>query len=156
MNRARRKVLERAGAAGALAAATAAGVLRPQALLAAGWNKDAFGSRTLADALKSLGAAGAADSTDILIEAPQIAENGAVVPVEITSQVPNTKSIIVLIEKNPFPLAAKFDFLEGAVPFVKVNVKVGESSNVRVLAEAGGRYYAAVKEVKVTIGGCGG
>ena len=156
MNRGRRRVLGRAGAASALAAAAAAGVLRPRELFAAGWNKDAFGSRTLADALKSLGAAGAADSKDIVIEAPQIAENGAVVPVEITSNLPNTRSIVVLIEKNPFPLAAKFDFLEGAVPFVKVNVKMGESSNVRVLAEAGGRYYAAVKEVKVTIGGCGG
>jgi sulfur-oxidizing protein SoxY len=153
MNRSRRRVLQRAGTAAALAAA---GVLRPQDLLAAGWNKDAFGAKTLADALKNLGAGSAADSKDIVIEAPQIAENGAVVPVEITSNVPNTKSIVVLIEKNPFPLAAKFDFLEGAVPFVKVNVKMGESSNVRVLAEAGGRYYTALKEVKVTIGGCGG
>ncbi len=155
MNRNRRRILQRAGAAGALAAATAAGILRPQDVLAA-WNKDAFGQKTLADAIKSLGAVAAADSKDIVIDAPQIAENGAVVPVEITSNLPNTKSIVVLIEKNPFPLAAKFDFLEGAVPFVKVNVKMGESSNVRVLAEAGGKYYAAVREVKVTIGGCGG
>ena len=155
MNRNRRRILQRTGAAGALAAATAAGILRPQDVLAA-WNKDAFGQKTLADAVKSLGAVAAADSKDIVIDAPQIAENGAVVPVEITSNLPNTKSIVVLIEKNPFPLAAKFDFLEGAVPFVKVNVKMGESSNVRVLAEAGGKYYAAVREVKVTIGGCGG
>ncbi len=156
MNRNRRKILQRAGASGALAAAFAAGVLRPQELLAAGWNKDAFGSRTLADALKSLGAASPADSNEIVIEAPQIAENGQVVPIEITSSLPNTRSLVVLIEKNPFPLAAKFDFLEGAVPFVKVNVKMAESSNVRVVAEAGGKHYAAVKEVKVTIGGCGG
>ena len=156
MNRNRRKMLKRAGASGALAAAFAAGVLRPEELLAAGWNKDAFGSKTLADALRSLGAASPADSKDILIEAPQIAENGAVVPIEITSNVPNTGSIVVLIEKNPFPLAAKFDFLEGAVPFVKINVKMGESSNVRVVAEAGGKHYTALKEVKVTIGGCGG
>ena len=156
MNWNRRKMLQRAGASGALAAAFAAGVLRPEELLAAGWNKDAFGSKTLADALRSLGAASPADSKDILIEAPQIAENGAVVPIEITSNVPNTGSIVVLIEKNPFPLAAKFDFLEGAVPFVKINVKMGESSNVRVVAEAGGKHYTALKEVKVTIGGCGG
>jgi len=156
MNPNRRTVLQRAGASGALAAAFAAGVLRPGDLLAAGWNKDAFGSKTLAEALKSLGAAGAADSKDILIEAPQIAENGAVVPIEVTSNLPNTRSLVVLIEKNPFPLAAKFDFLEGAVPFVKVNVKMGESSNVRVVAEAGGKHYTAIQEVKVTIGGCGG
>ena len=130
-------------------------LLKPLAAFAA-WNEQAFGAKTAADALKNLGLAGATPSKDIVIDAPQIAENGAVVPVEITSNLPNTRSIVVLIEKNPFPLAAKFDFLEGAVPFVKVNVKMGESSNVRVLAEAGGKYYTALKEVKVTIGGCGG
>lgn len=156
MNRNRRNLLTRAGASGALAAAFAAGLLRPEELLAAGWNKDAFGSKTPADALKSLGAASPADSKDIVIDAPEIAENGAVVPIEVTSNLPNTKSIAVLIEKNPFPLAAKFDFLEGSVPFMKVNVKMGESSNVRVVVEAGGKHYAAMKEVKVTIGGCGG
>lgn len=138
------------------AAALAAGLLLPVRVLAAGWNKDAFQSRSAADALKSLGAASTAESKDIVIEAPQIAENGAVVPIEVTSNLPNTKSIAVLVEKNPFPLAAKFDFVEGAVPYVKVNVKMGESSNVRVVAEAGGRHYSAFKEVKVTIGGCGG
>ena len=128
---------------------------KPLSVLAA-WNEQAFGAKTAADALQGIGASGAAASRDIVIEAPQIAENGAVVPVEVTSNLPDTKSIVVLVEKNPFPLVAKFDFLEGAAPFVKVNVKMGESSNVRVLAEAGGRYYSAVKEVKVTIGGCGG
>ena len=129
--------------------------LAPLRALAA-WNKEAFGAKTAADALKSLGMAGSTDSKDVLIDAPQIAENGAVVPIEISSNVPNTKSITVVIEKNPFPLAAKFDFGDGAVPYVKVNVKMGESSFVRVVAEAGGRFYAASKEVKVTIGGCGG
>jgi sulfur-oxidizing protein SoxY len=156
MNENRRTVLKGAGATGALAAALAAGLLRPHDALAAGWNKDGFESKTAADALKSLGASSAVDSKDIVIDAPQIAENGAVVPIEVTSNVPNTKSIAVLIEKNPFPLAAKFDFLEGSAPFVKVNVKMGESSNVRVVAEAGGKFFTAVKEVKVTIGGCGG
>jgi sulfur-oxidizing protein SoxY len=63
---------------------------------------------------------------------------------------------VVLIEKNPFPLLGKFDFMEGALPFVKVNVKMGETSDVRVIAQAGGKSYVATKEVKVTIGGCGG
>ena len=139
-------------AAGALAAA----LLLPVRALAASWNKDAFQSRSAADALKNLGVASSADSKDIVIEAPQIAENGAVVPIEVTSNIPNTKSIAVLIEKNPFPLVAQFEFLDAALPYVKVNVKVGESSFVRVVAEAGGRHYAASKEVKVTIGGCGG
>ncbi len=136
-------------------AALAAGLMLPLRALAA-WNKEAFQSKTAADALRSLGVASSAESKDVVIEAPQIAENGAVVPIEITSNVPNTKSIAVVIEKNPFPLAAKFDFAEGAMPYVKVNVKVGESSLVRVVAEAGGKFYAASTEIKVTIGGCGG
>ena len=129
---------------------------KPFAALAASWNKDAFGAKTTADALKSLGAAGAAPSKDILIEAPQIAENGAVVPIEVSSNIPGTSALVVLIEKNPFPLAGRFEFKEGALPFVKLNVKMGETSDVRVLAEAGGRHYVATREIKVTIGGCGG
>jgi sulfur-oxidizing protein SoxY len=156
MNEIRRKVLKRAGASGALAAALAAGLLRPEELLAAGWNKEAFQARTPADALKNLGAAAATESRDIVIEAPQIAENGAVVPIEVTSNIPGTKSLAVLIEKNPFPLAGKFDFMEGALPFVRLNVKMGESSFVRVFAEAGGKHFFASGEIKVTIGGCGG
>jgi sulfur-oxidizing protein SoxY len=128
---------------------------KPLSVLAA-WNEQAFGAKTAADALKNLGAASPAPSKDIVIEAPQIAENGAVVPIEITSNVKGTTSIVVLIDKNPFPLAGKFDFSEGALPFVKLNVKMGETSDVRVVAEAGGRHYVATKEIKVTIGGCGG
>ena len=139
----------------ALVAALALSIMKPLAALAA-WNKDAFGAKTPADAMKSLGMGSAAPSKDIVIEAPQIAENGAVVPVEVTSNIPGTTALVVLIEKNPFPLAARFDFKEGALPFVKVNVKMGETSDVRVLAEAGGRHYVATKEIKVTIGGCGG
>ena len=139
----------------ALAAALALAVLKPLAALAA-WNKDAFGAKTAPDALKSLGVPGASPSKDVLIEAPQIAENGAVVPIEISSNVPGTTAIMVLIEKNPFPLVGRFEFKEGALPFVKVNVKMGETSDVRVVAEAGGKRYSASKEIKVTIGGCGG
>ena len=128
---------------------------RPFAALAA-WNEGAFAAKTPQDALKGIGAANPAASKDIVIEAPQIAENGAVVPIEITSNIPGTTSIAVVLEKNPFPLAAKFDFKEGALPYVKLNVKMGETSDVRVVAAAGGRHYAATKEIKVTIGGCGG
>jgi sulfur-oxidizing protein SoxY len=145
MNRLRRTLL------GALAAMLA----KPFAALAA-WNENAFGAKTPQDALKGIGAAGAAPSKDIVIEAPQIAENGAVVPIEIESNIPGTSSLAVVLEKNPFPLAAKFDFKEGALPYVKVNVKMAETSDVRVVATAGGRHYVATKEIKVTIGGCGG
>jgi sulfur-oxidizing protein SoxY len=146
MNGLRRTVL------GALALLLA----RPLAVLAATWNKDAFGAKSTAEALKSLGTPAPVPSQDVVIEAPEIAENGAVVPIEITSKVPGTTSIVVLIDKNPFPLLGKFDFMEGALPFVKVNVKMGETSDVRVIAQAGGKGYVATKEIKVTIGGCGG
>jgi len=156
MDGVRRVVLSRAGTAGALAAAVAAGLLKPERVLAASWNKDAFHSKSAVDAVAHIGASNAVPSKDVVIEAPEIAENGAVVPIEISSNVPGTKSIAVLIEKNPFPLAGRFDFMDGAVPFVKLNVKMGESSIVRVIAEAGGKHYVATREVKVTIGGCGG
>jgi sulfur-oxidizing protein SoxY len=139
----------------ALVAALALGILKPLAALAA-WNKEAFGAKSAADALKSLGMGQAAPSKDLVIEAPQIAENGAVVPIEVSSAIPGTTALVVLIEKNPFPLVARFEFKEGALPFVKLNVKIGESSDVRVIAEAAGRHYVATREIKVTIGGCGG
>ena len=139
----------------ALTAALALAIVRPLAALAA-WNKEAFGAKTAADALKTLGAASPAPSNDIVIEAPQIAENGAVVPIEISSNIPGTTAIAVLIEKNPFPLAGRFDFRAGALPFVKLNVKMGETSDVRVVAVAGGKHFVATREIKVTIGGCGG
>ena len=139
-----------------LLGAFALAVMQPWAALAAAWNKDAFGAKTPQDALKGIGAPEAAPSKDLLIEAPQIAENGAVVPVEIASNIPGTTAIAVVIEKNPFPLAAKFDFMEGALPFVKLNVKMGETSDIRAVAWAGGRQFTATREIKVTIGGCGG
>jgi sulfur-oxidizing protein SoxY len=148
MNSIRRWTL---GAAGALLA----GALLPLRAFAA-WNKEAFGAKTAADALKGIGAGSIADTKDILLEAPQIAENGAVVPIEVTSNIPGTSSIAVLVEKNPYPLVAKFDFKEGAAPYVKINAKMGETSDVRVIATAGGKHYQATKEIKVTIGGCGG
>ena len=145
MNRLRRTLL------GVLAGMLA----KPLAALAA-WNENAFGAKTTPEALKGIGAANPVPSTDIVIEAPQIAENGAVVPIEITSNIPGTSSLAVVLDKNPFPLAAKFDFKEGALPYVKVNVKMAETSDVRVVATAAGRHHVAAKEIKVTIGGCGG
>jgi sulfur-oxidizing protein SoxY len=139
----------------ALSIALAIGIVRPLAALAA-WNKEAFGAKTPGDALKSLGIGNAAPSKDLVIDAPQIAENGAVVPIEISSAIPGTTALIVVVDKNPFPLIARFEFKEGALPFVKLNAKLGETSDVHVLAEAGGKHYSATKEVKVTIGGCGG
>jgi sulfur-oxidizing protein SoxY len=146
MNDLRRKLL---GAAAIL-------LLKPFAALAAAWNKDAFGAKTPQDALEGIGASNPAPSKELAIEAPQIAENGAVVPIEISSAIAGTTAIAVIIEKNPFPLAARFDFQNGALPYVKLNVKMNETSDVRAVAIAGGRQYTATKEIKVTIGGCGG
>jgi sulfur-oxidizing protein SoxY len=152
----RRAALKGAGAGSLLAAAMVAGLLRPADALA-DRNKSAFDSKTIADALKNLNVAATVESSEIAIRAPDIAENGAVVPIEIQSNIPGTRSISVLIEKNPFPYVASFDVSQGALPFVALRVKMGESSNVRVLvAAADGKFYSAVKEIKVTIGGCGG
>ena len=139
----------------ALVALFVLGIVKPLAALAA-WNKEAFSAKTAGDALKNLGIANAQPSKDLTVEIPEIAENGAVVPIEISSAIPGTTSLIVVIDKNPFPLITRFDFKEGALPFVKLNAKVGETSDVRVIAEAGGKYYVTTREVKVTIGGCGG
>ena len=155
MDRSRRIVLKGAGAGGALAAALAAGWLKPGSALAA-WTKGAFDAKTTADAMKALGVANAAETKDIQIRAPEIAENGAVVPIDITSNIPGTTSISVFIDKNPFPYTGTFDVSQGALPFVHLRVKIGESSPVRVVVAAGGKYFTTAKEVKVTIGGCGG
>jgi sulfur-oxidizing protein SoxY len=155
MDRSRRVVLKGAGAGGALAAALATGLLRPGNAVAA-WNKGAFEAKSTADAMKALGMANAAESKDIQIRAPEIAENGAVVPIDITSNIPGTSSISVFIDKNPFPYTGTFDVSQGALPFVHLRVKIGESSPVRVVVAAGGKHFTTAKEVKVTIGGCGG
>lgn len=155
MNRFRRGFLKFAGGLAALAAAGGTALLRPAEAWAAGWNKAAFESKALADALKSLGAANAAESKDIVITAPDIAENGAVVPVAVTSRIPNTQQISIVAEKNPFPLAATFDVAEGGEGYVSTRLKMGQTSDVWAVVKAGGRYYVAKKEVKVTVGGCG-
>jgi sulfur-oxidizing protein SoxY len=146
---ARRLLLQAAGA-------LAAGFTAPLSAFAAVWNKEGFSAKSVADALKGIGATNPATSKDLVIEAPEIAENGAVVPIEITSNIPGTSSLAIVADKNPFPLIAKFDFMEGTLPYVKLNVKMGETSDIRVIAEAAGKHYAAAQNIKVTIGGCGG
>jgi len=151
----RRNFLKLAGGAGAVAVTAAAGLLKPGSAWAAPWNKTAFESKAAADAIKNLGAVELVDSKDITITAPDIAENGAIVPVAVTSKIPNTQSISIIAEKNPFPLAASFDISAGAEAYVSTRVKMGQTSDVRAIVKAGGKFYTAVKEVKVTVGGCG-
>ncbi|MDB5927574.1 MAG: soxY [Betaproteobacteria bacterium] len=139
-------------AAGALAVS---GLLKAGSAGAASWNKPGFESKAFGDAVKNLGAANMIESKDIAITAPDIAENGAVVPIAVTSRIPNTESISVVAEKNPFPLAATFDVSNGAEPYASVRIKMGQTSNVRAIVKADGKFYTAAKEVKVTVGGCG-
>ncbi len=156
MDVSRRKALKTGGGAALLGALFAAGFIKPEDALAADWNKAAFGGKTMADTLQAMGAGSPAQSTSIAITAPDIAENGAVVPVGVQSSLPKTESIAILIEKNPNMLAASFDLPAGTEPVVGTRVKMGQTSNVYAVVKADGKYYTAVKEIKVTLGGCGG
>lgn len=156
MNRDRRTLLKLGGGTGLFALLAAAGMLRPGEAAAAEWNKTAFDAKTLKEALDALGAGNAAESGDIVMRAPEIAENGAVVPVAAESKIAGTESIAILVTKNPFPLAAVFDIPAGTEPSVNTRVKMAETSDVYVIAKAQGKFYVTKKEIKVTLGGCGG
>jgi sulfur-oxidizing protein SoxY len=154
MNIKRRQTIKAGSSLALVAAAISAGVLPTSAF--ADWNKAAFEAKNMADVLKAMGGASAEKSADIVITAPDIAENGAVVPVAVASKIAGTQSISILVEKNPSSLAAEFDILPGTEPNVGTRVKMGQSSNIHAVVKAGGKYYVATKEVKVTLGGCGG
>lgn len=156
MNQLRRTFLKRTGAAGTIAVAIAAGLLKPGQVLAAEWNKAAFEATTTDNAMKNVGVAGAVESKDVQIKAPDIAENGAVVPVEITSKLPGITSIMIFVDKNQNPLLADVTLSNGAEAYVSTRIKMASTSHVRAVVKAGGKAYFATKEVKVTIGGCGG
>ena len=119
------------------------------------FNRAAFDARSAADALRLIGATGAEASTDILLKTPEIAENGAAVPIEVISNIPGTTRLSVLVDKNPFPLALQFNFAPPAVARFQARLKMGESSRLRIVASAGGKHYTVFREVKVTAGGCG-
>ncbi len=120
------------------------------------WNKAAFETKSLDETVKALGGTTAAQSTDITITAPDIAENGAVVPVGVTSKIPNTQNVYILVEKNPNSLAAGFGIPAGTEANVATRIKMGQTSNVHAVVKADNKFYVATKEVKVTLGGCGG
>lgn len=122
---------------------------------AAEWNKAAFEGKSLDDVLKSFGGTAAEKSSAVNLNAPDIAENGAVVPVGVSTTL-KAEEIAILVEKNPNMLAAHFVLPAGAEPFVGTRVKMGQTSNVMALVKADGKWFVATKEVKVTLGGCGG
>lgn len=150
----RRHVLKGVSGVGALSVAVAAGLLKPTRVLAA-WNEAAFNANSMPGALSAIGAAGAAESKEVVVKAPDIAENGAVVPVEVTVSMPNIESIAIFGEKNAFPLVGEYN-VSDFDGFLSTRIKMGTTSNVRVVVKAGGKTFTAAKEVKVTVGGCGG
>jgi sulfur-oxidizing protein SoxY len=154
---ARRKMLS--DAARVAVALAAAGWL-PQvafAQQAGAWNKAAFDAKSLAELMKALGASAPVESKDVTLTAPDIAENGAVVPLGASTTVAGVKTLLMLVEKNPNTLAASFEVTDAIDASVSTRVKMGQSSDVYAVAiTADGKAFFAKKEVKVTLGGCGG
>lgn len=155
MNHQRRDTLKAGGGLGVLGLLVAAGLVRPE-MAEAAWNKTAFEAKTPDAAFAGIGAAKPAESADVVITAPDIAENGAVVPVGVVSNLPKTEYIAIMIEKNPNMLAASFTLPEGTMADVQTRVKMGQTSDVYAVVKADGKFYMSKKEIKVTLGGCGG
>jgi len=141
---------------GLLAALAAAGSKAAELQSGLAWNREAFEAKTVADALRALGVAVARDGVELEVTAPEIAEDGAVVPVVVQCRAAGTREIHILVDRNPFSLAASFLIPDGTEPFVSTRIKMRETADVIALAVAGGQSYLARKQVKVTVGGCGG
>lgn len=156
MNELRRLIIKSSVAAGTLGVAMGAGLLLPTRVLAA-WPDKAFGQKNMDEALATLlGSGEMAESAEIKIKAPEIAENGAVVPVTVTANMAGVESITIAAPNNPAPLVASFDLAGGAHGYASTRIKMGKSGDVIAVVKAGGKLYTAKKGVKVTIGGCGG
>ncbi len=155
MSMKRRTFLKSALASGAVAATAG---LMPRLVFADAAKAPAgFDAKTYEEALKAVsGGAEVTESPAIAVKVPDIAENGAVVPIQINAELPKIESIAILVEKNPVPLIANFKFGENSVGYVSTRIKMGGTSNVIALVKSDGKYFSAKKEVKVTVGGCGG
>ncbi len=153
----RRVFLSGSLAAGALGLTVGAGLLTPRSVLAVSWPAPSFESRDLNEAMLSLlGSDQAVESTDIALKVPEIADNGAVVPIKITTDIENIDSITIFALKNPVPLVASFQMGEGAIGLVSTRIKMGGTADVVAVVKANGKLHSARKSVKVTVGGCGG
>ncbi len=153
VDRQRRQVLQQ-GSGIALAGLLAAlGLSRPAR---AEWQKSAFEAKTIDEALAALGVTPPETSAAILLMVPEIAENGAVVPVTVSSSLARVEQISILVDKNPNVLAAHFVLPEGTDGFITARVKMGQTATVIALVKADGKFYRVGREVKVTAGGCGG
>lgn len=153
----RREFVQSTTGAAALGLAASVGVFPTTASAQTAWNKAAFEAKSLAEVVKALGGTEAAtESKDVILSAPEIAENGNVVRLGAQSAIAGTTWLGLVVEKNPAALTAGFDVMAGTEANMSTNVKMGQSTNVYALAKAGDKYFYAVKEVKVTLGGCGG
>jgi sulfur-oxidizing protein SoxY len=118
--------------------------------------EDAFKQKSDADAVKSLYGKTAESSDKVKLDAPEIAENGAVVPISVSSSLSDVTSISILVSENPNALAASYKIPEGTMPSVATRLKMAKTTKVIAIVEAGGKLYSTTKEIKVTVGGCGG
>ena len=150
-----RRILLKTGGGWTLAVALAAEGMLPSHAALADWNKTAFDGKNVAETLKALGIEPATASAALVLTVPDIADNGAVVPVQIASRLPGTTRLALMVEKNPNTLTALFEILPDAVADVSTRIKMAQTSNVVAIAVAEGKVYSATKEVKVTLGGCG-
>jgi sulfur-oxidizing protein SoxY len=152
----RRIFLKGTLATGAIGMAVSAGLITPRMVLAA-WPKAAFDAKSVDEAVNDLlGSSTPAGSDKIKIKAPDIAENGAVVPISVEADLPDVESISIIADKNATPLTSSFVLGKGTEPYIATRIKMGKTGNVIAVVKAGGKLYSASKEVKVTIGGCGG
>lgn len=156
MTQTRRAFLQAGMAVSTIAVAAGAGLLSPRTVLAA-WPKKAFDALKLNEAIEAIaGAANATDSKDISVEAPDIAENGAVVSVTVKSKAANTEQISILVPENANPLCANYVLTDAIDGFVTGRIKMRKTSDVVAVVKANGKLLSAKKPVKVTLGGCGG
>jgi sulfur-oxidizing protein SoxY len=128
----------------------------PAAKAAEKYPEDAFKQKSDADAIKALYGRSADASDQVKLDAPEIAENGGVVPISVATTLAGVTSISFFVSENPNALAASYVIPEGTVPSVANRLKMAKTSNVIAIVEANGKLYSATKEVKVTVGGCGG
>jgi sulfur-oxidizing protein SoxY len=149
----RREMLKRSAGVASLLAGLG---LLPEAAQAA-FNAAAFDAKSMAEVIKALGLSAPAESKDVTLQGPDIAENGAVVPVSCATALPGVKRLMILVEKNPSMLCALFDVSDSVEAAFSTRVKMGQSSNVMAVAVMGdGKVLFSQKEIKVTLGGCGG
>ena len=153
MMQTRRDMLQRSAAVAGMLAGMG---LLPQTALAS-WNKAAFEAKNMAELMRAMGTSAPTESKDVTITGPDIAENGAVVPVGCSTTLASVKKLMILVEKNPNMLCALFDVTEGVEPNFTTRVKMGQSSDVYAVAiTADNKVLFSRKEIKVTLGGCGG